>query len=91
MELIEWMRLIAPLLPGLYLSAMSELVADSSKSTSTPEGAFIQSTRKYLEKSLKILPITHSIQKILFDRQKPERLGRIQAGMIIPVYIGAKQ
>ena len=46
MELIEWMRLIAPLLLVLYLSAMSELLSDSSKSISTPEGAFIQSTRK---------------------------------------------
>ena len=57
MELIEWSRLIAPLLLGLYLSVMSELLSASSKSISTPEGAYIQSTRKYLGKSLKILVI----------------------------------
>ena len=63
MELIEWMRLIAPLLPALYLSAMSELPSDSSKSTSTPKGLTFNQLKNILEKSLKIFAILHSIRK----------------------------
>ena len=56
---------MAPLLPALYLSAMSELLSASYKPISTPKGAFIQSPRKSFEKSLKIFAIPPLIQIIL--------------------------
>lgn len=45
MEKIEWKRLIALLLFAFDSLSESELSADESKPFSTPEGAFIQSSR----------------------------------------------
>jgi hypothetical protein len=56
MEEIEWMRLMAPLLPVLYLSAMSKLPSASSKPPSTtPWPSFNPLENRFTEKSKKSL------------------------------------
>ena len=52
MEKIEWKRLIALLLSAFDTLSESELSADESKPFSTPEGAFIQSSRKSFHRKI---------------------------------------
>jgi len=52
MEKIEWKRLIALLLSAFDSLSESELSADESKPFSTPEGAFIQSSRKSFHRKI---------------------------------------
>jgi hypothetical protein len=64
MEVIEWMRLMAPLLPVLYLSAMSELPSASSKPISTTSWhSFNPLENRFTEKSKKSLPVPLSYWK----------------------------
>ena len=63
MEEIEWMRLIAPLLPVINLSAMSKLPSASSMPISTPSGlTFNPLKNRFTEKSEKSL-FVHALVK----------------------------
>ena len=69
MEALEWRHLMAPLLPVLYLSAMSKLPSASSKPPSTPSGlTFNLLKNRFTEKSKKSLLVQNFIHNSLDSR-----------------------